>query len=307
MMSGSKFSQAVQASTLVLVLGSALVPGAAFASSKTKNPMAETTTTTVTNPYFVNVPKTFEYNTTGTIRTQGASASLTGPSQLSFNGVSNAVYVTGSNQTIQLGQFVVNPATTASGAAAVSTYHDTPFVIQVRAPGYDKTSKVALLAEVLPNFGRSFHLKTETINSLLIRGHLDGTVNPSAQSSVTATVDSVKLGGTQPTSKSYGINYTFPVRYSDLKLPTSWTMNTAGNALAATSINPGGPVIGLTTGNAPAATSASAQLLATPAAEMLTVAGTPAGPTPTPEPSTILIFATAAAGFAWSRRRQLSA
>ncbi len=289
-MSGLNLTRPVQALSITLALGLAIAPNVASAASKTST--HATTTTTLTNPYQVIVPKTFEYNTTGVIQTHAAPSTLTGPSQLSFSGVSNAVYATGSNQTIQLGQFVVNPVNTPSGASSVSTYRDTPFVIQVRAPAYDKTSKVSVLDNLLPNFGRAFHLKTQTINSLLIRGHLDGTVNGSGQSSVTATVDAVKLGGVQPTSKSYATNYTFPVHYNDLKLPTSWTMNTAGNALATPSPTPGTAF--------PAASSASAQILATPAAEMLATA--PAGPTPTPEPSTLAIFA-AALGAAWSRRR----
>ncbi len=290
-MSGLNLTKPVRLLSMGLALGLAVAPGAASASSKTS------TSTTLTNPYQVIVPKTFEYNTSGEIRTHGAASTLTGPSQLSFSGVSNAVYATGSNQTIQLGQFVVNPVNTPSGASVVSTYRGTPFVIQIRAPAYDKTSKVSVLDNLLPSFGRAFHLKTQTINSLLIRGHLDGTVNGSSQSSVTATVDSVKLGGTQPTSKSYATNYTFPVRYSDLKLPTSWTMNTAGNALATLP----GSIPGMPT---PAAMTASAQILATPAAEML--ASGPGSPTPTPEPSTIVIFAAAAVGVAWSRRRGMS-
>ena len=285
-MSGWNFAKAVQTSSLILALGAAVAPGTALAAAKT-------TTTTITNPYQVIVPKTFEYNTTGTIRTQADPASIKGPEQLSFNGVNNAVYVTGSKDTIQLGQFVVSPVRSASGAAAVTTYDGTPFAIQVRAPEYDKTSKVPVLASFLPNFTKTFHLKTQTLNSLLIRGHLDGTIDADTNSSVTATVDSVRLGGVQGALKGYATNYTFPVRYSDLKLPTSWTMNTTGNALATTAG---------TSAATTAAPTASAQLLATPAAEMLTATPT-TDPTPTPEPSTIFIFAAAVGGFAWSRRR----
>ena len=286
-MSGSNFARTVQAATLVLALGATVAPPAARAAAKTST--NSTTIMSTTNPYEVVVPKTFGYNTTGGVRSQADPSSIKGPAQLAFSGVSSAVYVTDSNQPIQLGQFTVTPAKTASGAAAVTTYAGTPFVIQVRAPGFDKTSKIALLADALPNFGRAFHLSTHTVNSLLIKGHLDGTVNGSATSSVTATVDSVHLGGLQAPSKSYATNYTFPVRYTDLKLPTSWTMNTANNALA--------------TGTGTTTATSAAQLLATPAAEMLTA--TPlGGPTPTPEPATIVIFAAAIGGFAWSRRRR---
>ena len=289
-MSGWNRPQALQAATSIV----ALVLGATTASAATKT----------SNPYQQVIPKTFEYNTTGTIQTKAAPHSITGPNQLSFNGVNNAVYATGSNQTIQLGQFTVNPATTASGDPATTTYHDTPFLLQVRAPAYDKSSKIPVLSSLLPSYTKQFHLKTETLNSLLIKGHLDGTVNGTGTSSVTATIDSTRLGGVNA-PKGYAINYTFPVRYADLKLPTSWTMNTTGNALASTTTASTALASTGTTASAAmaASTSAAAQILATPAAETLT-ADPLASPTPTPEPATILIFAAGAAGLAWSRRRQ---
>lgn len=260
---------------LALGLGLAAPSGAAHAATK------------ASNAYHQAVPKTFAYNTTGALRPAANPGSIKGPNQLAFDGVNNGVYATGSGQTIQLGQFVVNPTRTAAGTAAVTTYDGTPFVIQVRAPQYDKSSSVPVLSTLLPSFGKSLNLKTQTLNSLLIRGHLDGTVDAATGSTVTATVDSVRPGGTGSPPKNTSVKYTFPVRYNDLKLPTSWTMNTAGTPLAA-----------------PSAGLAAAQVLATPAAEVL--AADPIAvpvPTPTPEPSTLLIFAAGAAGVAYARRR----
>ena len=274
------------ASALLLGLGLALTAAPA-ASAATK-----------ANAYQQVIPKTFAYDTTGRVQAGAAPRTIKGPNQLSFDGVSNAVYATGSGQTIQLGQFVVTPAKTAAGASAVTTYDGTPFVIQVKAPGHDKSSSVPVLAGLLPSFGKSFHLKSQTINSLLIRGHLDGTVN-GANSSVTATVDSVRPGGLGAGPKNTAVTYTFPVRYNDLKLPTSWSMNTANAALAAAAI----PGAGAAT-SANSAT-AAAQVLANPAAEELTAnpIATPV-PTPTPEPSTLLIFAAGAGAIAYARRRR---
>ncbi len=294
-MSGLNFSPGILAFSIVAALGSMFAPNVASAATKT------------TDRYHVNVPSSFDYNTTGIVRAQPST--ISGPNQLAFSGVTGGNYVTGSNQTIQLGQFVVNPVTTASGADAVTTYRGTPFVIQIRAPEYDKTSSVPILSKVLPDFGKAFHLKTATLNSLLIRGHLDGTVNAAGVSNVTATVDSTRLGSVGTAlPKNTAVNYTFPVHYGDLKLPTSWSMNTTGNALASTAVTTGSttttttatPSIGSTATN-----STALQILASPAAEMLTASSTPSvnDPTPTPEPATILIFAAAIGGFAWSRRR----
>lgn len=320
-MSGLNFNPACRIATTFAVLAALAAPARAATKAST------TTTTAVTNPYQVIVPKTFEYNTLGVVRGGAHSGTIKGPAQISFDGVSDGVYATGSGQSIQLGQFVVKPATTATGADAnaMTTYKDAPFIIQVHAPGYDKTSKIPVLSAALPNFSKAFHLETHTINSLLIRGHLDGTVNGVSGSSVTATVDSVKLGTLAKVSKNYATNFTFPVRSSDLRLPTSWTMNTTGNALASTSATPAGTstttAAGMsTTTTSGASTTASnltgtsstalpastaAQLLATPAAETLTTNASPlADPTPTPEPSTFVIFAVAAGGVAWARRRR---
>ena len=293
-MSGLNISLVVRSVPAVIVaLGGLIAPGFVTAA-------AVTTT-----------PSSFNYTTTGSIRNRPAT--VAGPAQLSFSGVDNGSYVTGSNQTIQLGQFVVNPAKTLIGGDAVTTYNGTPFVIQIRASQFDKTKDIPLLAKILPTFGRSLHLKNQTLNSLLIKGHLDGTVSGSGASNVTATVDSTRLGTIDKLPKNTAVNYSFPVRYGQLKLPTSWKMNTTGNALASVAAVPNpiltpltSPVTTNTVGSTatPVAASAAAQILATPAAEIL-AATTPLGePTPTPEPATVFTFVVALGGFAWSRRNR---
>lgn len=317
-MSGSIFSQAFRTATLTLITSTAVALGPNLAQAAS------------TNAYQVKVPTSFEYNTAGVIRTNAAAAkTVHGPNQLTFDGVSRGSYVTDSSQPIQLGQFVVHPATTANGSAAVTTYNHTPFVIQIHAPSYDKTSKIPILANVLPNFGRTFHLQNQTLNSLLVRGHLDGTVNTASNSSVTATVDSVKLGSLAVPDKKYATSYTFPVRSTDLRLPTSWTMNTAGATSGLASSTATGTNLAAPT---PAGGSVSAaQILANPAAETLTASATSstnlaagsvapspaaetltagstnlASPTPTPEPTTALIFAAGLGAIAFARRRSKS-
>ena len=321
-MSGLNVSSLIKSVPVLVALGGWVAPGVTHAAA-----------TKAANQYQQVIPTSFDYTSTGEIRNRPST--INGPAQLSFNGVPAGTYVTGSNQTIQLGQFVVNPARTATGADAVTTYNGTPFVIQIRAPQFDKTKDVPILSKVLPSFGRSFHLKNQTMDSLLIKGHLNGTVSGSGASNVTATVDQTRLGTIDKLPKNTAVNYSFPVRYGQLKLPTSWKMNTTANALAGAAIPAGstvtsasftppstGPVSVPATLPAPvpaaapatsdysvgsaAAPSVSAQLLATPAAEML--AETPStDPTPTPEPTTILTFVVALGGFSWTRRRSLRA
>ena len=316
-MSGLNVSSLIKSVPVLVALGGWVAPGVTHAAA------------TTTNKYQQVIPTSFDYTSTGEIRNRPST--INGPAQLSFNGVPAGTYVTGSNQTIQLGQFVVNPAKTATGADAVTTYNGTPFVIQIRAPQFDKTKDVPVLSKILPNFGRAFHLKNQTMDSLLIKGHLNGTVSGSGASNVTATVDQTRLGTIDKLPKNTAVNYSFPVRYGQLKLPTSWKMNTTANALASAAIPAGSTVTSASLtppssvpvtvpASVPAAApatsdysvgstlapSVSAQLLATPAAEILAV--DPAtDPTPTPEPTTILTFVVALGGFAWTRRRSLRA
>jgi hypothetical protein len=204
----------------------------------------------------------FLYNTTGLVNYQAAPSSVTGPALLQYQGVTGATFTPGIP--IQLGQFVV-PASTATNGQA-TTYDNTPFVIQLRAPEFDKTSSVPLLDKAFPKLGRQLSLKTVNESSLLIRGELNGTVSPTGLSQVVATVNSIQPGGLELKTQDHVTHYSFPVRFADLKLPPSWTMS------------------------------------ATPQPSPLAAAQT-FTPAPAPEPSTIAIFATALGGVVLARRR----
>jgi len=278
-MRGYRFPTAARASALALAIASAASPGLAVAATKHHTP--------------TTAPSSFEYDTTGSVKAEAAPVSVAGPAVLQFQGVTKGTYAPGSGQAINLGQFVVSPSTASPGVA--TTYTNTPFEIQVRAPEFDKTSSIPLLSKALPKLGRSLHLKTVTMNSLLIDGHLTGTVDTSGRADVTARVDSVKLGGIQAHTQDHITRYTFPIRFNQLKLPTSWSMSAlAPNPTLATTPLPAQSY----------ASPAAAVVQPAPAAEML--APGPTTPTPTPEPSTFAIFAVALGGLALARRRATS-
>jgi len=276
-MRGYRIPAAARASALALAIASVTTPGLAGAAAKHPAPS----------------PNSFEYSTTGTVKVGADPSSVTGPTALQFQGVDKGTYAHASGQPINLGQFVVSPSTVTPGVS--TTYNDTPFEIQVRAPQFDKTSTVPVLSKIFSAYGRSLHLKTVTMNSLLIDGHLNGTVDASGRSDIKASVDSVKLGGLQKKTQDHIIKDTFPIRFNQLKLPTSWSMS----ALA--------PNPTLATAPLPAqsyASPAAAIVQPAPAAEM--IVPSPTAPTPTPEPSTLAIFAVALGGLALARRRATS-
>lgn len=221
----------------------------------------------------VPAPRPLAYSTSGIVDVGADPASVSGPAALQFQGVKDQVYDPKSGVPIQLGQFVATPVGATLGTGQVTTYTDTPFAIQVRAPEFDKTSKVPLLADAFPKFNKSLHLKTVTESSLLIRGHLDGTVAPTGQASITATVDSIRPGGLDVKTQDHITKYAFPVRYADLKLPPQWVMSTP-----------------------PASAKAKANGTIA-AAEVLM-------PTPAPEPSTVALFALTVGGLAVAHHRR---
>ncbi len=242
----------------------------------------------------------FSYDTLGVVGIGANPASVSGPAVLQFQGLTGASYDPKSGQPIALGQFVVNPNSGTPGAA--TTYSGTPFEVEIHAAGLDKTSTFPILGKLFPSLGKSLSLKTLNENSVLLKGHLDGVVAQGGQANVTATVDSVKLGSLDGPTKDHITHYTFPIRFSQLKLPPSWVMS--GSTM------PTGSQLGLNTPVAPTApgATASAQTLvaasATIAPAPLAQAGTnPAAPTPTPEPSTVVFFAAAFGGLALARRR----
>ena len=207
--------------------------------------------------------RSFHYNTSGKVYAAAAPRTVSGPAQLKFDGLSGQTFYPNSGQEMNLGQFSVD--STLPGVA--TTFNGTPFQVEVRAPEFNKTSTVPVLGSIFSRFGRDLKLKTLTDNSILLRGHLDGTVGADGVPNLHATVDSVRLGGLAPGTSDHVTKYTFPFRFGELKLPHTWTV--AASALPRRGV-------------------VAAQELATPA----------------PEPATIAIFATALGGFALARHRR---
>ena len=281
----------------ILVVGSLLVPGATSAATKHPAPSPD---------------KPFAYNTTGVVGIGASPASVDGPAILQFQGVNHAIFTPKSGQTVELGQFVISPSSTANGQS--TTYSDTPFEVQVRTPEFDKTNTVPVLDKVFPALGKDLRLKTQIENSLLIKGHLDGTVGANGQANVVATVDSIKLGGLGTPTSDHVTHYAFPIRFSQFKLPTHWTMSTSPVTIPAAAA-PMIPAAPATVQSSPAAETllpGPATIQPSPAAESFTAktAMTPTlttTPTPTPEPSTIVLFATVLGGLVLGRRRLATA
>ena len=282
-MRGIPFSAPARASALALALAIAITitaaPGPALASAKKHTPPA-------------NTPASFLYDTTGDVQVQADPSSVSGPAQVEFQGVSDQRYAHGAGVPINLGQFVVTPGTAAPGVT--TTYTDTPFEVQVTAPEFNKSTSVPLLSTVFSSLDRQLHLKTATVNSILIDGTISGTVSGTGQTDLAVTVDKVKLGGLPASTQDHITRYTFPIRFSQLELPTSWSTSTAANPALPTN-----PLPAETYASPAAATVQAApalEILAAPAATATVV------PTPTPEPSTLAIFAVALAGLALARR-----
>jgi hypothetical protein len=277
----------------IVVLGATWCPGVAL--SATKHPAART----ALSP--------FAYDTSGIVGIGAAPSSVLGPAVLQFQGLTGASYNPASGQPISLGQFVMNPSSTTNGTTTL--YNGTPFEIQIQAPQLDKKSSFPVLGQLFPSLGKSLSLKTVNENSLLLKGHLVGTVAPNGQANVTATVDTVKLGSLATSTNDHITHYTFPIRFSQLKLPASWVMagTTAPTkstlSLASTTISPpAAQTLAIAQPQLIATPVPAASIAPAPAAEMFAVA-TPI-PTPTPEPSTILVFATAFGGLILARRRR---
>ena len=205
--------------------------------------------------------RSFGYDTSGQVYAASRPHSVTGPARLQFEGVNGGNYYPNSGQSIDLGQFTVD--STVPGVA--TSFDGTPFRVQIHALGLDKTSRVPLLSSVFSKFAKDLHLKTVRENSVLLRGHLDGTVNADGTTDLKATVDSVRLGSLDPSTSDHITKYTFPIRFGELKLPPGWA--TAPSAYPH---------------------AVSAQVLATPA----------------PEPSSILVFVAALGGLAFARYRR---
>ena len=253
----------------------------------------------------------FAYNTSGIVGIGADPASVAGPAVLQFQGMTGASYDPATGQPISLGQFVINPSTPTNGLGTI--YNGTPFEVEIQAPELNKTSTFPILGSLFPGLGKSLSLKTVNENSVILKGTLTGIVAGDGQANVAATVSSIKLGSLDAPTQDHITHYTFPIHFSQLKLPTGWVM--AGSTV------PTGSTLTLTPGTTPTtppsgtpatpvaapqfiggatAQTTAPQPLAAPAAE----SGTVGTPTPTPEPSTILLFATAFGGLALARRRR---
>ena len=254
----------------------------------------------------------FAYNTSGDVSVAADPASVSGPAVLQFQGVTGASFDPRSGQVLNLGQFVAAPSSVASGQA--TTFNGTPFEVEVQAPEFNKTSSVPVLDKIFPTYGKKLNLKTVVENSLLLKGHLDGAVAANGQVNVTATVDSIKLGSMDVQTQDHATHYAFPIRYSQLKLPSSWVMGGTSittpaltpTTTPAVTTTPSGPVAQaqlITPSPVNAIMATNSRIAPIPAAESFAVA---TAPTPTPEPSTILLFATAFGGLAVARRRRKS-
>ncbi len=216
-------------------------------------------TASLAAPLKPSAVRTFHYNTLGTVNASSAPLTVSGPAQLRFEGVDGGTFYPGSGQAMNIGQFVLN--STIPGVA--TQFVGTPFRVQVRVPELDKTTKVPVLSSVFSRFGKALGVKTVTENSLILRGHLDGTVGADGRTDLKATVRSVKLGSLDPSTSEHVTKYTFPIRFGELKLPPNWAMADSAQPRAS-----------------------AQEVLATPA----------------PEPASVLVFGATLGGLALARR-----
>jgi hypothetical protein len=231
--------------------------------------------------------KPFPYDTTGIVAPQNAPGSVSGPAILAFQGVTNATFAPNLAQinnspVLNPGQFVLAPGTSTGGVT--TTFNGTPFQVEIRTPEFDKTASVPLLANAFPSLDSRLNLKSSTVDSLVLTGRLFGTVSADGTVNVTETVDSIKLGLLDGATKNHISHFAFPIRYGELKLPSSWTIATT---------HPVTPNVSTVA----APVTASTTLAPPPAAETLINA------TATPEPSTLAIVAAGVAGLVLARKR----
>jgi hypothetical protein len=280
---------AARASVFALGLGIGLLgaPELVFSAAKTSAPSAK---------------KPFDYDTSGVVNIGSSPSSVSGPAVLQFQGVMGATFNPTVTQPINLGQFVLAPTSTTGGQT--TTYNNTPFEVEVETPEFNKSNSVPVLDDIAPNLNKSLGLKTSIENSLLLKGHLDGTVTANGQVNVVATIDSIKLGSITPAGKNEVTQYSFPIRYSQFVLPPNFVLSTASPSVTVPTSTPNPIVTSLST-NATMIPATTGTVAPAPAAFSVIVANptTPAPlPVPAPEPSTIVLFATVLGGLALGRR-----
>jgi hypothetical protein len=278
---------AARASVLVLTFGMSLVGASSLAFSATKSSAP-------------SAKKPFEYETSGIVNIGADPASVSGPAVLQFQGLTGAVFNPTAPQPFNLGQFVLSPGSTTGGQT--TTYSDTPFEVEVQTPEFNKSSNVPVLDQIVPSLNKQLGLKTSVENSLLLRGHLDGTISANGQVSVVATVDSIKLGSLTTAGSDQVTHYTFPIRYSQFVLPSNFVMSTSSPSVTVPTSTANPMVSAL---NATPMTTTNTSVAPAPSALSVTVANPATSaplPVPAPEPSTIVIFATVLGGLTLGRR-----
>ncbi len=287
-----------RASLFLLIVGVGLISGPDLAYSSTKHAAPSS-------------KQPFAYDTSGVVGIGADPASVSGPAVLQFQGVTGASFNPAVVQPINLGQFVAVPSSLASGQT--TTYSGTPFEVEVQTPEFNKTSSVPLLDQVFPTLNKPLNLKSSVENSLLLKGHLNGTVSGNGQVNVVATVDSIKLGSLAGASQSQVTHYVFPIRYSQFVLPPSWVLSGSTSSVTQPTSTPNPILSTMTTtptANSSTGSTTTGTVAPVPAAEMVVVTNpsmaSPTAaplPTPAPEPSTMVLFATVLGGLALGRRR----
>jgi hypothetical protein len=285
---------AARASVLAVVvaLGWLSAPGLAFSAAKSSASAAR---------------KPFAYDTDGIVNIGADPASVSGPAVLQFQGVTAASFNPAVAQPINLGQFVAVPSSIASGQP--TTYNNTPFEVEIQTPEFNKSSSVPVLDQIIPSLDKKLDLKSSVENSLLLKGHLNGTVSANGQVNIVATVDTIKLGSIDGGSSDQVVRYAFPIRYSQLILPPSWIISGTSPSVTVPTSTQDPMISAMSTSTTPTTTS-SGTVAPAPAAEMVTVSSAANSaaaaaplPTPAPEPSTIVFFATVLGGLALGHRR----
>ncbi len=130
---------------------------------------------------------------------------------LHFEGTRGTL-VPGANAPVSLGRFVIDPMPSGTRSTLVHV----PFDIELRAPSFNQT----LPQWTFPD-GRTVHLTTVIDNSIVIHGFLDGSLDgpgTGSASKLTASIDSVKLGGLRAYTADHIHVFHFPIPLQRLQI-----------------------------------------------------------------------------------------